>query len=319
MQDAQKALYLKNVKYPETTPPPVPKWMKVRLRMNESSDNAAGRVKERVKGARLYTVCEEASCPNLGHCWAQGTATFMIMGDTCTRRCGFCDIATAKPLPLDPEEPARLAQTIRDMRLNHAVITSVDRDDQKDCGSAHFAEAIRLTREAAPYTILEVLIPDFKAREENLQRIWDARPHIINHNVETVPSLFKTICPQSNYANSLVTLRLSAERGFIAKSGIILGLGEELDEVRQVIRDLRDNGTVMLTIGQYLQPTRKHAPLHAYIPVEVFDELKDYAYEQGFQHVESGPLVRSSYHAGESFAKLMERLEPGKIAEYLQQ
>lgn len=298
------------MKYPAAEPPPLPPWMKKPLRFALAEGERAGAVKELVHGARLKTVCEEASCPNLGHCWQQGSATFMIMGDRCTRRCGFCDVATGRPLPLDPGEPERLAGAVRDLGLRHVVITSVDRDDLKDCGAAHFARCITAVREHSPAARIEVLIPDFKARIENLALIWAAKPDILNHNVETVPSLYRSICPQSNYANSLTVLRESAARGFVAKSGLILGLGEELDEIRSVIQDLAENGVRMLTIGQYLQPTRQHAPLKAYVELSVFAELRQYALAQGFHHVESGPLVRSSYHAGETFAEMSRQIQP---------
>ncbi len=284
---------------------PPPEWMKIRLKFATPEADQAGPVRELVNRSRVATVCEEASCPNLSHCWSRGSATFMIMGERCTRRCKFCDVATARPDALDPDEPRRLAETIRDMRLKHAVITSVDRDDLKDCGSTHFAAVIRAVRAASPDTTIEVLIPDFKGRLENLERIWAEGPHIINHNVETVPSLYKTICPQSNYGVSLDVLRLSAERGFHTKSGIILGLGETLEEVRAEMSELRQNRVEMLTIGQYLQPTPEHAPVMAYIPPEVFEELKTFGYELGFRHVESGPLVRSSFHAGDAVDKIL--------------
>ncbi|MBI3395561.1 MAG: lipoyl synthase [Spirochaetia bacterium] len=277
--------------------------MKVRLKFATETgvaDHQAQHVKATLADQKLVTVCQEASCPNLGHCWGQGTATFMIMGERCTRRCGFCNIQTARPQPLDPEEPRRLVEAARSMNLRHVVVTSVDRDDLKDCGSTHFAEAIHALRTELPKLQVEVLIPDFKARVENLERIWAAKPHIINHNVETVPSLYKAICPQSNYEHSLTVLRLSREKGFLTKSGIILGLGETTQEVENVIRDLHENGVVMLTIGQYLQPTPAHAPLARYADPREFESLKAFAYGLGFRHVEAGPLVRSSYHAGNS-------------------
>ncbi len=295
------------MRYPVTTPPEPPEWMKVRLKFDTPEQSKSREVKNLIEGSKLKTVCEEASCPNLGHCWGLGTATFLVMGEVCTRRCGFCDISTARPFALDPTEPDRLADTIREMQLKHAVITSVDRDDLKDCGSYHFARCITATREKNPNTSIEVLIPDFKGKEENLQRIWDAAPDIINHNVETVPSLFPTICPQSNYQVSLDVIRKSAEKGFLTKSGIILGLGETVDEVKQVLRDLRENLTHLVTIGQYMQPTREHAPLAEYAPVSRFQELKDYAYELGFLYVESGPLVRSSYHAGDALDAILKK------------
>lgn len=275
--------------------------------MATPGQNSIRDVKTAVKGAGLVTVCEEASCPNLGHCWGLGTATFMIMGDRCTRRCGFCDINTGKPFALDPAEPINLAKTVASMKLKHVVITSVDRDDLKDAGSMHFGRSIAEVKKLNPETTTEVLIPDFKGKPELLENVWREKPTIINHNVETVPSLFKKICPQSNYQVSIDVLRLSSERGFLTKSGIILGLGETLEEVRQVIDDLYAAGVHLLTIGQYLQPTREHAPLESFFPVEVFDELKEYAIGLGFLHVESGPLVRSSYHAGESLNQILEK------------
>lgn len=293
------------VRYPASQPPPAPPWMKVRLPLATPEPSAGGQVKAAVRESGLVTVCQEASCPNLGHCWSRGTATFMIMGSRCTRRCGFCDVDTARPFDLDLTEPARLSETIRRMGLSHVVVTSVDRDDLSDCGSAHFAAAIRAIRSRNPSTSIEVLIPDFKGRRENLERIWDAKPHVINHNVETVPSLFATICPQSRYETSLHVLRESTGQGFLTKSGLILGLGEAPDEVRSVLGDLRAAGVSMVTIGQYLQPSPDHAPLREYIEPRVFEELGDYARGLGFRHVESGPLVRSSYHADESYRALL--------------
>lgn len=229
----------------------------------------------------------------------------MVMGDRCTRRCGFCDIRTAKPQALDPDEPLRVAEAIRDMGLKHAVITSVDRDDLADCGSTHFANVVLKTRALNPNTTIEVLIPDFKGRKEDLERIYQAKPEIINHNVETVPSLYKDICPQSSYSVSLAVLEQSASRGFLTKSGIILGLGETIPEVEQVLRDLRAAGVGLATIGQYLQPSAAHAPLKGFIPPEVFTELYEYGMSIGFLHIESGPLVRSSYHAGEALDRIL--------------
>ncbi len=280
--------------------------MKVRLKFATEAPTTAADVREKVTGSGLHTVCEEASCPNLGHCWSRGTATFLVMGDRCTRRCGFCDISTARPLPLDPTEPLRLAETVRSMKLRHVVITSVDRDELPDCGSTHFAACITETKRLNPETSVEVLMPDFKAKPESLQRIFDAAPHIINHNIETVPSLYREICPQSNYAHSLEVLRRSAEAGFMAKTGLILGLGETIDEVKEVIADARKAGVKLLTIGQYLQPTSDHAPLKAYIDPETFEELKSFALKQGFVYVEAGPLVRSSYHAGDALDFLLQ-------------
>lgn len=293
------------MRYPETERPPLPDWMKVRLKMATPSAAQAASVRNVLTEKRLPTVCEEASCPNLGHCWSQGTATFLIMGDRCTRRCGFCDIRTAKPLPLEADEPDRVAQAIASMKLKHAVITSVDRDDLADTGSEHFGAVIRRSRELNPHTTIEVLIPDFKGRPEFLEHIWAAKPDILNHNVETVPSLFRTICPQSNYQTSLDVLRMSSERGFLTKSGIILGLGEKREEVIEVLKDLHSAGVRLATIGQYLPPTSLHAPLAEYVAPELFEELKALALGLGFLYVESGPLVRSSYHAGDALLRLL--------------
>ncbi|MFN3604589.1 MAG: lipoyl synthase [Leptonema sp. (in: bacteria)] len=250
---------------------------------------------------QLKTVCEEASCPNLNHCWSRGTATFLIMGDTCTRRCKFCDIHTGKPKALDPEEPLRLANTVKAMNLKHIVITSVDRDDLKDCGSTHFANCILEVRKLNPTTTIEVLIPDFKGKEENLERIFKAKPEVINHNIETVPSLYRTICPQSNYQNSLKVLELSSKNGFLTKTGLILGLGETIEEVKNTIQEAKAKGVHILTIGQYLQPSKENHPVQKYYPLETFMELKNFALKEGFLYVESGPLVRSSFHAEEAF------------------
>jgi len=292
------------MRYPETERLPLPDWMKVRLKMATAAPSEAA-VRSVLTAKRLPTVCEEASCPNLGHCWSQGTATFLIMGDRCTRRCGFCDIRTAKPLALEADEPERVAEAVLSMKLKHAVITSVDRDDLPDTGSRHFGAVIRRSRELNPNTTFEVLIPDFKGRPEFLEHIWNAKPDIINHNVETVPSLFKTICPQSNYQTSLDVLRMSSAQGFLTKSGIILGLGEKFEEVKEVLRDLHAAGVRLATIGQYLPPSSLHAPLAEYVAPELFAELKAFALDLGFLYVESGPLVRSSYHAGDALLRLL--------------
>lgn len=280
--------------------------MRVPLKFDVPEKAGQKTVRDFVTRSGVHTVCEESACPNLGHCWESGTATFMIMGDRCTRRCKFCNIQTKRPLPLDPEEPERLGQTIRDMKLRHAVITSVDRDDLEDCGSAHFAKSIRMIRKFAPHTKIEVLIPDFKGREKELKNIWNEKPDIINHNVETVPSLYKEICPQSNYENSLKVLRLSAKAGFLTKSGIILGMGESITEVQAVMAELRKNSVKMLTLGQYMPPTPFHAPLREWIEPRIFEDLKQFGLKLGFLHVESGPLVRSSYHASEGSKKLLD-------------
>lgn len=288
------------------------RWFKISVKFAtpadfEESNNLQIFTKKIIQKNRLNTVCEEASCPNLNHCWSSGTATFLIMGDTCTRRCKFCDIKTGKPMPLDPEEPLRLAKTVKEMKLRHVVITSVDRDDLKDCGSSHFANCILEVRNQAPDTTIEVLIPDFKAKEENLKKIWDAKPDIINHNLETVPSLYKKVCSQSNYQNSLKVLELSSKKGFLTKTGLILGLGETLDEVKQTIIDAKNSGVHILTIGQYLRPDQKNLPVEKLYPLEVFRELKIFAEEIGFLYVESGPLVRSSFHAREAIEYILKK------------
>ncbi|MBE7439781.1 MAG: lipoyl synthase [Spirochaetales bacterium] len=291
-----------NLRRKKLAKPPMPDWLKVRLKFDTAALVQSASVREALKSNRIPTVCEEASCPNLGHCWSQGTATFMIMGTICTRRCGFCDVATGRPLPLDPLEPERLARTVQTMGLRHAVITSVDRDELKDCGSMHFARTIAAVRRLCPDVRLEVLIPDFKGRPDNLERIADAGPDIVNHNLETVPELFASVCPQSNYEISLKTLKYFSEKGFLTKSGLIMGLGETVEQIRQALRDLRSAGVAMLTIGQYLPPDDRHAPLKEYIAPETFRQLKMEALSMGFGHVEAGPLVRSSYHAGDAFA-----------------
>ncbi|GIX41042.1 MAG: lipoyl synthase [Leptospiraceae bacterium] len=300
------------MKFPETKPAPPPKWMRIPVKFAIPEDILKENLnydifkeqwnhiqtKQIVKTNDLNTVCEEASCPNLHHCWGLGTATFLIMGDRCTRRCGFCDIDTAKPFPLDPTEPYRLAIAVKKMQLKHVVITSVDRDDLKDGGSLHFAQCIIEVKKQNPKTTIEVLIPDFKGKDELLNYVFDAKPEIINHNIETVPSLYKSICPQSNYQISLKVLELSSKNGFLTKTGLIVGLGETIEELKEVIKDAKNAGTHILTIGQYLQPTRKHAPLKKYYSLQEFEELKNFAYQLGYIHIEAGPNVRSSFHAG---------------------
>jgi len=254
----------------------------------------------------LHTVCEEAGCPNMGECWGSGTATFLMLGDVCTRTCGFCDIKHGMPNPMDWAEPERVAQAVKAMDLKHAVITSVNRDERKDGGAPIFAMVIRRIRQIHPGCSIEVLIPDFKGSPEALEIVMRARPEILNHNVETVPRLFKRVQPQDRYEWAEATLsnakKLDAE--VLTKSGIMLGLGETLDEVKDVMRDLRSWGVEILTLGQYLQPSRKHLPIERYVPPEEFAMLKDFGLEIGFRWVESGPLVRSSYHAAEQVRAL---------------
>ncbi len=252
-----------------------------------------------MRSKALHTVCEEAKCPNLGECWGSGTATFLMMGDTCTRSCGFCDVQTGRPAPLDWLEPERVARAVQAMNLRHAVITSVNRDDRPDGGAPIFAMVIRRIRELHPGCSIEVLTPDFKGSMEALRTVIEARPEILNHNVETVPRLFRKVQPQDRYEWAAATLSNAKKLGpeVLTKSGIMLGLGETLDEVQSVMRDLREWGVEILTLGQYLQPSKQHLPIERYVPPDEFDELKRYGLEIGFRWVESGPLVRSSYHA----------------------
>lgn len=272
-----------------------PEWIKVRAPSGESYE----RVLETMRSKRLHTVCEEARCPNLGECWGAGTATFLLMGDTCTRSCGFCDIKTGRPETLDWLEPERVARAVRDMDLKHAVITSVNRDERPDGGAPIFAMVIRRIRQLQPGCSIEVLIPDFKGSRAALAIVMEARPEILNHNVETVRRLFKKVQPQDQYEWAEATLRnaRSLDPDVLTKSGIMVGLGETTEEIKETMSDLRDWGVDILTIGQYLQPTLKHLPIERYYRPEEFVELKDFGMEIGFQWVESGPLVRSSYHA----------------------
>ena len=254
----------------------------------------------------LHTVCQEAGCPNVGECWGSGTATFLILGDICTRACRFCDIKHGKPEPIDWEEPERVARAVQTMGLKHAVITSVNRDEREDGGAPIYAAVIRRIRELQPGCSVEVLIPDFKGSIDALKIVMDARPEILNHNVETVPSLFKKVQPQDHYEWSEAVLRNAKKLDpeTLTKSGIMLGLGETIDEVKAVMRDLREWDVDILTIGQYLQPSRRHLPIERYYTPEEFAELKTYGLEIGFKWVESAPLVRSSYHAAEQVREL---------------
>ncbi len=273
-----------------------PDWIRIKL----PTDSKAAHLKKLLRQNRMVTVCEEASCPNLSECFTKGTATFMIMGEKCTRRCTFCDVGHGRPDPLDPDEPTNLAKTIHTMQLRYVVITSVDRDDLRDGGAGHFTACIKATRELTPSIKVEVLVPDFRGRmEKALDAMADALPDVFNHNTETVPRLYKAIRPGSDYAWSLNLLKVFKERypGIPTKSGLMLGLGETNEEIKQVLRDLRQHNVDMLTLGQYLQPTRYHTPVDRYVTPQEFEELREYAEEIGFTHVASGPLVRSSYHA----------------------
>ncbi|GJQ20739.1 MAG: hypothetical protein HBSIN02_10940 [Bacteroidia bacterium] len=271
-----------------------PEWLKAKI---PGGENYA-RIKQLVDHQRLHTVCEEARCPNLGECWNSGTATFMILGDICTRSCGFCAVKTGRPdYGLDWDEPRRVAETVRTMNLRHAVITSVNRDERRDGGSPIFAETIRVIREFVPTCSVEVLIPDFKGSDEALKTVLDARPDILNHNLETVPRLYHIVRPQANYRQSLEVLERSKKRGFVTKTGLMLGIGERTEEILEVMRDARAVDCDILTLGQYLQPTREHLPVDRYVHPDEFRMLKEEGLAMGFRHVESGPLVRSSYHA----------------------
>lgn len=276
--------------------PKRPDWIKVRI---PNSDNYH-HLKDLMRTQRLHTVCEEAKCPNVGECWGSGTATFLILGDICTRSCAFCDIKTGRPLPIDWEEPKRVAEAVKTMSLRHVVITSVNRDERKDGGAPIFAMCIDEIRKSQPGCSIEVLIPDFKGDRNALKIVMDARPEILNHNVETVPRLFKQVQPQDNYAWAMATLANAKEMqpDVLTKSGIMVGLGEKWDEVVAVMQDLVDRGVNILTIGQYLQPNQQqHLPVDRFYHPDEFAELKRLGLEMGFQWVESGPLVRSSYHA----------------------
>ncbi|WP_167483045.1 lipoyl synthase [Leptospira noumeaensis] len=278
-----------------------PEWMKVRVSFPTEGD-ALSKVREEVESKKLHTVCESASCPNLNHCWNRRTATYMLSGDICTRRCQYCDVAFGKPKPLDLEEPERVARSVAELGLRHVVLTAVNRDDLKDGGAAHFAETITKIKSYLPTCSIEVLIPDFKAKEESLKILYDAKPNIINHNIETVERLFPTITPQKNYKRSLSVLSHISNHGFLTKSGLILGLGEKEEDVKQCLDDLFAHGVRMLTIGQYLQPGPTHYPVQEFVKPEVFDYWKETAYKIGFKTIASGPLVRSSYHADEYFS-----------------
>jgi len=272
-----------------------PDWIKVRAPSGETYERLRGMMRSKA----LHTVCEEARCPNMGECWGSGTATFLMMGDICTRSCGFCDIATGRPSPLDWLEPERVARAVQRMNLRHAVITSVNRDERPDGGAPIFSMVIGRIRELQPGCSIEVLIPDFKGSIEALKIVMNARPEILNHNVETVPRFFKKVQPQDNYqwAQATLTNAKKLDPEVLTKSGIMLGLGESMEEVKQTMRDLRVWGVDILTIGQYLQPSKKHLPIERYYTLEEFEALKAFGEEIGFRWVESGPLVRSSYHA----------------------
>jgi lipoic acid synthetase len=289
---------------PTVNPPRKPDWIRVKL----PSGNQVAELKATLRANGLHTVCEEAACPNLPECFGHGTATFMIMGDICTRRCPFCDVAHGRPLPLDQEEPQKLARTIRDVKLRYVVITSVDRDDLRDGGAGHFVACVKATRVENPNIKIEILVPDFRGRMDvALALLKEAPPDVFNHNLETVPRLYKQARPGSDYEWSLDLLqRFKREHPQVpTKSGLMLGLGEEIDEVKQVMRDLRAHDCDMLTLGQYLQPSKHHLPVARFVHPNEFDELAEYGVELGFSHVASGPMVRSSYHADQQAGKVI--------------
>jgi len=280
-----------------------PDWLRVRAPSGENYERLLGLMRSK----SLHTVCEEAMCPNLAECWGSGTATFLMMGDVCTRSCGFCDIKHGRPAPLDFDEPNRVAEAIKSMNLRHAVITSVNRDERRDGGAPIFALVIRRVREIHPGCSIEVLIPDFKGSREALKLVMDARPEILNHNVETVPRLFKQVQPQDNYdwARATLTNAKDLDADVLTKSGIMLGLGETIDEVKTVLADMRSWGVDILTVGQYLQPSKRHLPIDRYYTLEEFQDLKRYALDDlKFPWVECAPLVRSSYHADQQVRAL---------------
>ena len=280
---------------PENAPQrvPKPKWLRVKL----PTGQAYKEVRDIVSEHKLHTICESGHCPNMGECWGAGTATFMILGNICTRSCGFCNVATGKPLKADPFEPGRVANSVKLMNVKHAVITSVDRDDLPDGGSEIWAQTVRAIRHQSPGTTLETLIPDFAGKWENLARIIQVAPEIVSHNLETVRRLTKEVRIQAKYDRSLEVLRRLRQAGIKTKSGVMLGLGESFEEVVETMDDLRSVDCQILTLGQYLQPTPKHLPVVEFIHPDTFAELKKIGLEKGFRYVESGPLVRSSYHA----------------------
>jgi len=271
-----------------------PKWLRVKLPTGENYKNVRGLVDK----YKLHTICESGHCPNMGECWGAGTATFMILGNICTRSCGFCNVATGRPDTVDWEEPEKVARSVKLMKVKHAVLTSVDRDDLADGGSILWAETVKAIRRISPQTTMETLIPDFKGELHNVDRIIEANPEIVSHNMETVRRLTRKVRIQAQFDRSLMVLKYLKDNGIHrTKSGIMLGLGETKEEVIDAMKDLREADVDILTLGQYLQPTPKHLPVVEFITPEVFEELKEIGLEMGFRYVESGPLVRSSYHA----------------------
>ena len=270
-----------------------PNWLRVKLPIGENYRH----VRNLVDTHKLHTICESGNCPNMGECWGEGTATFMILGNVCTRSCGFCAVATGRPNPVDWDEPQRVAEAIYLMKVKHAVITSVDRDELKDGGSIIWQNTIRAVKTLNPNTTLETLIPDFKGQKENIQNIIDVAPEVVSHNIETVERLTRQVRIQAKYWRSMEVLQTLKQGGMRTKSGIMLGLGEAREEVIQTMKDLYNSGVDVITIGQYLQPTPKHLPVFRFVHPDEFAEYRQIGYELGFDYVESGPLVRSSYHS----------------------
>ncbi len=270
-----------------------PNWLRVKLPLGESYKHVRGLVDTH----KLHTICESGNCPNMGECWGEGTATFMILGNTCTRSCGFCAVATGRPDPVDWDEPQRVAEAIHLMKVKHAVITSVDRDELKDGGSIIWYNTIEAVKGLNPQTTLETLIPDFQGKADQVQRIIHAAPNVVSHNMETVERLTKQVRVQAKYRRSLQVLEMLKKGGMRTKTGIMLGLGETFTEVLESMKHLVEAGTDVLTLGQYLQPTKKHLPVQRFVHPDEFAELRKAGYELGFDYVESGPLVRSSYHS----------------------
>lgn len=277
----------------ENARPKKPDWLRVKLPIGENYKHVRGLVDTH----KLHTICESGNCPNMGECWGAGTATFMILGNICTRSCGFCSVATGRPLPVDWDEPQRVAEAIHLMKVKHAVITSVDRDELPDGGSTIWYNTIHAVKQLNPDTTLETLIPDFKGIKDQIHRVIEAAPEVVSHNIETVERLTRQVRIQAKYWRSMEVIRTLKEGGMRTKSGIMLGLGEEKEEVMQTLRDLKANGCDVVTIGQYLQPTKKHLPVHRFVHPDEFAAFRDYGYEIGLDYVESGPLVRSSYHS----------------------
>ncbi|MEJ2636036.1 MAG: lipoyl synthase [Calditrichia bacterium] len=280
-----------------------PDWIKVQLGNNKSFKD----VKQNLRSNRLHTVCEEAKCPNVHECWGRRTATFMILGDVCTRSCRFCAVKTGRPFVYDEEEPARVAESVRSMGLQHVVITSVNRDELPDGGSAIWAAVIRKVREVNPGTSIEVLTPDFKGIWGQLKTVLDAGPDVYSHNLETIPSLYKDVRPQAKYHRSLRVFKNARNCGFLPKTGIMVGLGESFGEIVELMKNVADTSVDIFTVGQYLQPTPSHLPVERYVHPDEFKEYKKVGEELGIGHVEAGPLVRSSYHAESQFARLRNR------------